>query len=461
MKWMLTAGPEPADYFARFWAAVLLLLVAVTHRRWLPITDFPRVPLLPFISLSPEWANRLAIADCVAALGIVIPSMALVVIRKPIRSPWLVISLSLLAAFALDQHRLQPWAYQSAIYGLIFATLPWPHSRRWLVPLASTIYLYSAAGKFDYQFVHTVGQDFLATIMAPLGGLPEKIGPNTRAFMALSLPSAEALIGIGWLVPRTRRLAGAAAIGMHAGLIGVLGPWGLNHSPGVLVWNLALIGQAWFLAVAPVRAAGRPEVHAGHETQPGPVPTQPGPVPTQPGPVPVRRPRPLSFWLRSLLVPLVVTAAILLPLSERWGYWDHWLSWALYSPHTSRVDVQIHSTAIDRLPASARESLREDREGDGWRDLDLGDWSLRTVGVPVYPQARYQLALAVVLADRADIDREIRGVVKGVSDRRTGRRETAQLLGRTELRRGLRTYRFRPSLLDAAPGGFPELHRMR
>jgi hypothetical protein len=60
--------------------------------------------------------------------------------------------------------------------------------------------------------------------------------------------------------------------------------------------------------------------------------------------------------------------------------------------------------------------------------VDLGRWSLVTRGVPIYPQARYQLGLAAAIAQRSDLSDEIRARMSGVSDRWSGERQT-QMMG--------------------------------
>lgn len=273
--------------------------------------------------------------------------------------------------------------------------------------------------------------------------------------LALGFPAAELLIGIGWLIPATRRVAGCVSMLMHLGLIGILGPWGLGHSAGVLVWNGALIGQAWFLAVARSPAdRGRPGgtgsdpgvSDAGWDNPSGSEVSGSESDESQVGRwIPIR-----TRWGRRFARGVVILA-IGMPLFERPGHWDHWLSWSLYSPHTSRVEIQVSGASEDRLPRAAREALAADRDGDGWRTLSLGDWSLSARGVPIYPQARYQLGLAVVLAREAGLEGEIRGIWKGAADRWTGRRVETPMLGRGELEGALRSFPFRPVTVEGFP----------
>ncbi len=346
-----------------------------------------------------QVGDAVALAATLVLVGSLIAALAF---PNRQRLAWSVVSLSLLISFLVDQHRLQPWAYQMAIYAIAFATIPAIRARSWLMVLAASIYIYSAAGKFDFQFTHTVGQDFLNTIATPFGGLPVEWDLSKCAKIALLFPIGELVVGIGLLLPWTRRLAAPAAMLMHAILLAILGPWGLGHSNGVLVWNVALMFQAYFLVMKP--------------------------APTEDDQTPSRF---------SIVAYGTVAIALLAPLSERYGYWDHWTSWALYSPHNSRVEIQIHESAIERLPAEVQEFVEDDTDGDSWRALNVGDWSLNVRKVPVYPQARYQLELAREVADRYDLQDAIRAEQQSVSDRWTGRREESRFIGQTEIEKAL------------------------
>ncbi len=395
----------------RWWAVFLLLLIAATYRLWTPQNLVPPVPLVRLPDPLPAFFTWCPVFFLVSAL------LAVACFPSRLRFCWWIVAASLAAAFLLDQHRLQPWAYQSAIYATVFASVPDAvRSRRLLLPLAISVYLYSGLGKLDYQFAHSVGQDLINTATRPLGGLPEAMGSTTRAKIALLLPATELLIGFGLIFRRLRRPAGVLVIAMHVTLVVLLGPWGMNHSHGVLLWNLLLIVQAWMLFVRPVD--GSSDVDA---------------KPTEDQRL-QRQEHPRRRNLFCLPAMALIAIALVAPLFERSGYWDHWLSWALYSPHSSRVDVEIHRSATDLLDRSIVPFLEPDRDEDGWHKLSLSRWSLQTLGVPVYPQARYQLGLVCEVASRYQLGDAVRGRIGGVSDRWSGRRSVRFAIGRDELK---------------------------
>ena len=115
-------------------------------------------------------------------------------------------------------------------------------------------------------------------------------------------------------------------------------------------------------------------------------------------------------------------------------YWDHWLSWSLYSPHTSRLELEVHNSAINKLGPQIKRHVAPDSDGDRWHRLALDHWSLTDRGVPLYPQGRYQLGLALSMAAKKGLRDDIRGRLRSVSDRWTGRRQEKRLLGVEELR---------------------------
>ncbi|MEM6469232.1 MAG: hypothetical protein AAF802_06655 [Planctomycetota bacterium] len=322
-------------------------------------------------------------------------ALSLIVKRGDCRLGWGLILVALIVLILGDQQRLQPWAYQSALYALAIASFDWPVARRWIIAVAISIYAYSAAGKLDYQFVHTVGAEMVRAAASPL----VEISLVQASKISLALPLSELLIACILIYPKTRWLGGWFAIALHLTLLLLLGPWGMNHSLGVLVWNGLLACQAYLLFLS-------------------------GSAP----PMRVQRRTPWMYVSTVLLL-----AALLLPCLERRGYWDHWPSWALYSPHNSRVELEVHETALEYLPSSLKPHV-EDHDADRWHTVDIEQWSLSQRLVPIYPQARYQLAIAHRLALRVKSDDAIRAKLLGVADRFDGTRQQRYLLGRRQIR---------------------------
>ncbi|WP_372725767.1 hypothetical protein [Novipirellula sp.] len=373
------------------------------------------------LHLLPPWIQSLPVVVILAAC-------AAIVATAELQRAWLWwgVAVGFCVSFVLDQHRLQPWAYQSAIYAVVFATMNREMARRWLIPLAASVYLYSGLGKLDYQFAHTVGQDFLGAVELPgIGNLADRFEHNTLAMIALLLPLSEALIAMGLFIRRTRRIAGGCVMLLHLSLVVMLGPWNLDHSNGVLFWNILLIIQAWFLFVKPIAEP--------RESSPSPSPSLASLASS------AAAVRSASKSVGKRFAAAVVILAIVMPATERWGYWDHWTSWALYSPHSSRAEVQIHRSAIDQLPADMSPFLVDD-DSDGWHRLQMNLWSLDRLNVPIYPQARFQLAVASRVAHLYDLSGSVRVIVKGVADRRSGVRKEQRMMGRKEIDAALQDY---------------------
>ncbi|MCC9600365.1 hypothetical protein LOC67_07310 [Stieleria sp. JC731] len=402
------------NHFSRLWAIGVLVLMAVTYPLWTPAFVSGRwFPQVGLIDLPGSLKLVLSIAGLLAAVGC-LAGNALNSNSNHRRKLWAGVSIGLLTLVIADQHRLQPWCYQTMAYGVLFACCQWRETRFWMTLLTASIYLFSAAGKLDFQFTHTVGQQMVATALAWFSAGNFEHGLTSK--IALSLPITELLIGVLVAVPRTRRYGGFAAIAMHISLIGLLGPWSLNHSFGVLCWNVLLAVQIWVLFV---RSDGHVEAESSDAASLS------------------KARHPVLPWLaRVLLIGMLIA-----PLSERFGYWDHWTSWSLYSPHTSRAVIQVHHSAMDQLPPEVRPYL-DDLDGDGWGELHLDDWSIEDRLVPIYPQARYQLAVADRLADRFKLDKAIRVELRSASDRWNGQRKSTYLIGANEVKQAMNRYWF-------------------
>lgn len=401
------AKPQSAieQTFSRFWAFGLLLLVATSWRLWFPVPD-SSYPLIPLVPLSNSLATGIRLTGIIASVFLVVALLPCIVCVKWSRS-WCIIAASLLLCFLSDQHRIQPWAYQSFFYAILFGTLPTSKWRGWILPIIVSIYAYSALGKFDSQFFHTVGDDLIRFCVNVLPMDASTIPPSYRYVLVAMLPFSELMVALFLCFRRMQITGSCAAICMHLTLIAIFGPWAKNHSLGLLIWNLMLVSQHLYL-ISSWRA--RQQLTGSQQNLPM-----------------------IARDLATIVRFCLWTIAIAAPAFERTGYWDHWTSWSLYSPHTSRARIEIHQSALNTLSASQRSALLIDDDGDQWQEINLGEWSLLERGVPVYPQARYQLELAYCIAEQSNLTQEMRVKLQSVSDRKTGKREEQRLLNLEEI----------------------------
>lgn len=391
------------------WIGAWLGLIGVSWRLWWTPSAFPAVPLIR--GFDPPAAIDAGLASALVAVLI----LALLGRSERWRRRSLLIAFALGALLViLNQHRLQAWFYQAGVIVVLGVTLPPRQALVALRWLTISIYFYSAIGKFDAQFLQTVGQDFVETAAGMIGLTSKNLPDAMRVGMALVFPAVELAVAGGLAVPRLRRFASAGAIVMHASVLLLLSPLGMDHRPGVWLWNLAMGIQGVLLfwgwgAAQPADFAKQPTDPAtasGHGRRFGPL---------------------RAGWI-------VLGLVVALPLLERTGHWDHWPSWALYSPHSSRVSMAVHASAVQRLPARVQEHLRP--AGPlGWQELQLDAWSLDALGVPIYPQARFQLAVATQLRRAANLERDSRIELRGVANRWTGRRTVRELRGAAEVGR--------------------------
>lgn len=402
----LVAPPVQAEarrtWLRRAVCLFALLLLGVTWKLWSPQTHYPQVPLIELFRATPaglQWGVLIGQVACLLmAFGV--PDKHYQVWRPALI--WFA-GLTLFAAL-VDQHRFQPWAYQISIIAVVVAVCPASRAIVLLRALTVSIYFYSAVSKFDSVFLHTVGQQLVEALLEFVPLEAENLSPAMRWRLALLLPIGELLVALGLCLNRTRFVALIAAIAMHMMLLLAVGPWGLAHKPGVLVWNL------FFIVLNLLLFSNRwPTLLTGHEEL-APMAS----APTRFGPR-------FATWL--------MIAVVTLPLLEPWGRFDHWLAWGLYAPKSSRAMTYVHRSARDRLPNSLERHLHEEDPDSPWLRLRIDDWSLAELDVPIYPQDRFQLGVAEAVGRRYGLNRLLRVVLMSPADRYTGERETTTLEG--------------------------------
>lgn len=408
----------------RTWLAVgSLLLVAGSGRLWTPQHVFPRVPLFSWELAFPDRADLVLTWFClvawlVATFLLAWPNLA----ERAARYAALFYAVMFGLLVILDQHRLQPWGVHIAFCLLIATAFEGRRQLSWLIVFTASIYIYSALSKFDAQFLHTVGQDFLAGLLRIWPGGYAELSETSRFWLAACFPIGELICGLGLWWNATRSLALGLAIAMHTTLIAILGPWCLSHSWGVLLWNAVFIGMngiLWWQLKQDSRQTAfqfqwMPEVGSGDA-----------------------KPKLRQFAVASVGILLMV-----LPIGERLGIVDHWPGWALYAPHSSRARIELLFSTADRQPAVVRQYVKSESEGLApWEYIAIERWSLEQLGVPVYPQQRFYVGVARALAESTD-EFAIQVTLLDTASRWSGVRKQRVLNSRSELERAGNDYWF-------------------
>ena len=380
------ADPPGFAPFRAIACGATLAMVVVSWPLWSGRGEIPRVPFV------------VGLADLPARWGLVI-ALGLAMAGWKWR-PLLGLALVFLGyLIAGDQNRLQPWAYQFAGFALVMVMAPKPRAMslaRWLV---ASLYFYSGLSKLDASFVRELGPTFLDAGLTPLGLAPATWPKAARTALVLAMPIWEMVVAVGLMRQRTRRFALVGAIGQHLALLGLLGPWALDQSLNVLIWNGAMIAEDLALFVRP---------------------TASGPI--------------RGETVAGKVAAAVVGVAVVLPLGEPIGWFDAWPSHALYASHCERADLLIHDDDADRFAKSVQSRLGP-ADLAGWRRLDLTGWSRDRRGTPVYPQNRVVLGIAEALAKTPGAIRPVRVVEWGRAGRFDGRRDRVESVGLRAIRR--------------------------
>lgn len=340
----------------RIWAVSIAVLISLSWKLWLPgFTDFPRVPVWDTVGTS-----VLVIVQYAAVLVLVV-SLVLVCVSEKVRESSAGIAAAFGVMFLCNQHCLQPWAWQGFIIAVLIACLPMRDAKLWIARVLISIYLYSAIGKFDYQFIHSLGQDFLNVVLGWFGQA-DSISDQLKSKLVLLFPIGELLVAIGLLIPKFRKAAAWLAIVLHVVLIAILSPIGLNHRWPVVVWNaMSIIFVVW-LFLRPSKTES------------------------------VRQSKLGSVAYVGILFAIVVLVG---PLLRPMQLWDHWLAWGLYSPGNSRVETYVSEAASQRCDEKLQPYFTDSADLFGSREFAMDRWSLDELGVPIYPQDRFQKGAAI------------------------------------------------------------------
>ncbi len=368
----VSPAPDPADRSA---PAIILRLQGVltlgaiglfgaSYRLWTPQTEFPQTPLLPGFA----WPDALAWSWFTVLAAALLWTAAKTARGELSR---LGNGVSLLAVALLvfeDQHRLQAWTIHAGWLWLCLTLASRAAIPRLALAVTIAIYAWSAVSKLNPLFAEQHGQMLLNGLLRGFRLPAHAFSASVRDVFPWAFPLIELLIAAGLSWPRTRRTAAWLAVGMHLMLIVILGPLGLNHEPGVLLWNGLFIAQLLALW-----CFDRPRATTA------------------------------ARWPRR---DVLLMSAILLVPALRWvDLLDQWPGWSLYSPRTDVLHIHLadEPPRIDpAFPDFTSEPYRLIGGDAVPREFVPDRWSLAALGVPLNPDARLELSAALAVAERFD-----------------------------------------------------------
>lgn len=190
--------------------------VLITWPLWQVRASPPMLPALPLPAVDLGVALLLSLA-----LVLLFPLPGL-----------LLHTLVLLYAAAIDQTRVQPEVVSLAF--LLWGTLPNPTAKTFARAHLVSLWFFAGLNKLlSPDFLHGTAQWILAAFVA-------HPPPWLRDHVGYAIAMTEMTIGALAFVPRTRKLAGLAAFGLHVGILLDLLPTGHDWNSSVWPWNAGL-----------------------------------------------------------------------------------------------------------------------------------------------------------------------------------------------------------------------------
>lgn len=342
-------GNRQIIWVAAIAAAGLAASWGISLKLWVSTRSYPLTPVVPGLPAIP-YPLDYGLVGIVLVLLCAVPFV-------PRRRPVLIaIVVGVAVLWIGDQSRWQMWCYQYLVMLIALAAHSWrPQDEAGRLAALNTcrivvagVYLWSGLQKVNFSFML---YGFPALIEPLTSVLPVGLASAVH-WTGLVVPFAEAALGVGLLLPRLRRLAAAALLGMHAFLLLLLGPLVSNYNPVVWPWNAAMMG---FLVVLFLGLGSAEEQH-----------------------VMSRR--------HGRLHVVVAILFWVMPALSLVGLWDSYLSAALYSSNVKIARIYMSDGVRRALPAEVQAYV--ERAPDGRYVLRPSTWSTGEMRAVAYPEYR-------------------------------------------------------------------------
>lgn len=368
-------------------------MMGVSWPLWSRSANVPHFPAWSSLeSLQPEWfLTPLCVAGLVISLC-----------NRFGRFGSAIFTIAGLSLILFDQQRAQAWFYQTLVISAIYSLLPGKSAIGYVRFFAVVLYFHSALSKFDISFAQSMGPYLISPVLKLL---PFQLSDNSVFWIVLAMPAGE-LLAATLLASGQFRPGAVAVLFMHLLLVALLGPWALDHSANVLIWNISMACQAIVLFWPDHSQETNVETPGGDHKQPSEMAVG--------------------------LIQLAMMFVAFLPFFERAGLWDPWPSFALYSGHVEQLRIDFPVADQSAIPPELRAYIKG---SSGNYSLDLTAWTRHTTGAPPYPAARLHRKLAQFIARGCPEDLPMTVTFLGKAHWRTGIRSQRVVAGRAEIAR--------------------------
>ncbi len=259
---------------------------------------------------------------------------------------------TLVIVLSQDQMRWQPWVY---LYLLMLLPYLLPSHKGGnekstmlcLQLIIAGVYVWSGIQKLNSNFINS-------TFVQMIRVFNIDKGVESWVNVGYAVPVIEISIGFALLTSRFRKIGMYCAIAMHIAILVYLSPIVLNHNSVVYPWNVAMI---FFIRLL---FWGTSENLFSS----------------------IRHTRP-NIWA---IVPLVLVW--IFPIFSFFGYWDHYLSFSLYSDKPSNYYIAVEQTELHKINKRFENYFAKIPGLQGGQIIDVNKWAYFELNVPFYPENR-------------------------------------------------------------------------
>jgi len=259
---------------------------------------------------------------------------------------------TLIVVLLQDQLRWQPWVYLYFLMLLPYLLLNHREENHRSILgslkfIISGVYIWSGIQKLNSNFIYS-------TFVKLLAHFDLKDGLENWINIGYILPLIEIFIGLALLTSKFRIIGIFCAISMHVIILVYLSPFVLNHNSVVYPWNVAMIIFVLLLFLG-----------------------------TNENLLTLVRMKQLNIWS---VIPLVLDYVF--PIFSYFGYWDHYLSFSLYSDKPSIYYIAIEQTELHKVNKRLENYFAEIPGLQGGQIIDINKWAYFELNVPFYPENR-------------------------------------------------------------------------